>query len=164
MGEHQSCGNAVELLHLPPMKKVHCCLLVLSIALLTFQTALGQTVLEKQTVSDLNKTPNYAFGVSDEDGLRGALSMYDILVENGVRVENFEIVVKGPVVKTMVKGSELESHFESYKGKVRVSICSVAMKRLGVSKDQLFPGLEVVETATIRILQLQALGYNSILY
>ena len=47
---------------------------------------------------------------------------------------------------------------------VRVSICSVAMKRLGVSKEQLFPGLDVVETYTIRLLQLQALGYNWFTY
>jgi intracellular sulfur oxidation DsrE/DsrF family protein len=72
--------------------------------------------------------------------------------------------VKGPVVKTMVNGSELEEYFEKYKGKVRVSICSVAMKRLGVTKEQLFSGLNVVETYTIRILQLQALGYNSLSY
>ncbi len=146
------------------MKKILWCVLALSLTFLSSQTSIAQTVLEKQTVSDLNKTPNYVFGVSDEDGLKGALSMYDNLIENGVQVENFEVVVKGQVVKTMVKGSELESYFEKYKGKVKVSICSVAMKRLGVNEDQLFPGLDIVEIYTIRILQLQALGYNSMMY
>lgn len=146
------------------MKKILLCALVISLTYLSSQTTMAQTVFEKQTVSDLNKTPNYVFGVSDEDGLKGALSMYDILVENGVQVENFEVVVKGQVVKTLVKGSELESYFERYKGKVRVSICSIAMKRLGVTEEQLFSGLDVVETYTIRILQLQALGYNSMQY
>ncbi len=146
------------------MKKILLCALVISLTYLSSQTTMAQTVFEKQTVSDLNKTPNYVFGVSDEDGLKGALSMYDILVENGVQVENFEVVVKGQVVKTLVKGSELESYFERYKGKVRVSICSIAMKRLGVTEEQLFSGLDVVETYTILILQLLALGYISMQY
>jgi intracellular sulfur oxidation DsrE/DsrF family protein len=146
------------------MKKSIWFIVSLVLSFLAIETSFGQTLLEKETVSDLNKTPNYAFGVKDEDGLKSALSVYDAFLENGVQFENFEIVVKGPVVKTMVKESELEEYFKKYKGKVRVSICSVAMKRLGVSKEQLFPGLDVVETYTIRILHLQALGYNSILY
>ncbi|MHA7130918.1 hypothetical protein [Algoriphagus namhaensis] len=130
----------------------------------SIQNVLAQTHLESETVTDLNKTPNYAFGVSDEDGLRGALGMYEVLTSNGVQVENFEIIVKGPVVKTMVKGSQLEKDLEKYFEKVRISICSIAMKRQGVAEEDLFDGLVVVETATIRMLQLQALGYNSIQY
>ncbi|MFC3880286.1 hypothetical protein ACFOSV_08880 [Algoriphagus namhaensis] len=130
--------------------------------LTSIQNLLAQTRLENQTVTDLNKTPNYAFGVSDEDGLRGALGMYEVLISNGVQVENFEIIVKGPVVKTMIKGSQLEKDLEKYREKVRISICNIAMKRQGVAEEDLFPGLTVVETATIRMLQLQALGYNTI--
>lgn len=146
------------------MKKSLWCIITLTLIFLANETSFGQTILEKETISDLNKTPNYVFGVKDEDGLKSALSVYDTFMENGVGIENFEIVVKGPVVKTMVKDSELEEYFQKYKGKVRVSICSVAMKRLGVTKEQLFSGLDVVETYTIRILQLQALGYNSLSY
>lgn len=146
------------------MKKSLWCAFALALTILSTQLSISQTVFEKQTITDLNKTPNYAFGVSDEDGLKSALSVYDAMVENGVQLENFEVVVKGPVVKTMVKNSELETYFAKYNGKVSVSICSVAMKRLGVSKEQLFPGLDVVESYTIRMLQLQALGYNSISY
>lgn len=146
------------------MKKSLWCIIALTLIFLANETSFGQTILEKETISDLNKTPNYVFGVKDEDGLKSALSVYDTFMENGVGIENFEIVVKGPVVKTMVKDSELEEYFQKYKGKVRVSICSVAMKRLGVTKEQLFSGLDVVETYTIRILQLQALGYNSLSY
>ncbi|MGM0944490.1 MAG: hypothetical protein ACQEW9_04845 [Bacteroidota bacterium] len=131
---------------------------------LSSEISIAQTILETETISDLNKTPNYVFGVKDEDGLKSALSVYDTFIENGVQIENFEIVVKGPVVKTMVKGSALEKYFEKYNGKVRVSICNIALKRLGVSQEQLFSGLDVVETYTIRMLQLQALGYNSISY
>ena len=146
------------------MKNALWCVFALSLTFFSLETSFAQTVFEKETISDLNKTPKYVFGVSDEDGLKSALSVYDALVENGVQLENFEVVVKGPVVKTMVKGSALESYFEKYKGKVRVSICSIAMKRQGVSKEQLFLGLDVAESYTIRMLQLQALGYNSMTY
>ena len=146
------------------MKKSISFIVSLALSFLAIEASLGQTVLEKETVSDLNKTPNYACGVKDEDGLMSALSLFDTFEENGVQFENFEIVVKGPIVKKLVKGSEFEKAFEKYQGKIRVSICSVAMKRQGVSKEQLFPGLDVVETYTIRLLQLQALGYNSIQY
>ena len=146
------------------MKKSLLFIFTLAFTFLASEASFSQTVLEKETISDLNKTPNYAFGVSDEDGLMSALSLFDTFEENGVQFENFEIVVKGPIVKKLVKGSEFEKAFEKYQGKIRVSICSVAMKRQGVSKEQLFPGLDVVETYTIRLLQLQALGYNSIQY
>ncbi|EAZ80899.1 hypothetical protein [Algoriphagus machipongonensis] len=146
------------------MKKSLLCLITLTLIFLGNETCFSQTILKKETISDLSKTPNYVFGVKDEDGFKSALTVYDTFIENGVEIENFEIVMKGPVVKTMMKESELEKYFEKYQGKVRVSICSVAMKRLGVSKEQLFPGLDVVETYTIRILQLQALGYNWITY
>jgi intracellular sulfur oxidation DsrE/DsrF family protein len=146
------------------MKKSLWCILALVLNLTVNEASFGQTILDQETITDLNKSPNYVFGVKDEDGLKSALSVYDTFMANGVQIENFEIVVKGPVVRTMIKESELEKYFEKYKGKVRVSICSIAMKRLGVSEEQLFPGLDVVETYTIRMLQLQALGYNSISY
>ena len=124
----------------------------------------GQRKLDEQTVADLQKTSQYAIGVSDERHFRGALSMYDFLVENGVEMEDYEVVVKGKVVADMVKGSELETFFQKYKSKVRVSICSVAMEKLGVSKDELFDGLEPIPTWSVRILQLQAKGYNVLTY
>ncbi len=140
------------------------CLFAFALFCSSIETSVAQTALKKETISDLSKSPNFAFGVKNEDGLKSALSMYDTFSENGVQFENFEIVMKGPVVKSMVKGSELEKYFEKYQGKVKVSICSVAMRRQGIAKEQLFPGLDVVETYTIRYLQLQALGYNAIMY
>ncbi|RIV46976.1 DsrE family protein [Flagellimonas pelagia] len=124
----------------------------------------GQVKLDGQTVTDLQKTPKYAFGVSDEFHFKGVLGMYDALVENGVDIEAFEIVVKGKIVSDLVKGSALESYFEKYQGKVRVSVCSMAMKKLDVTADQLFEGLTPVPTASIRMLQLQANGYNTLSY
>ena len=83
---------------------------------------------------------------------------------SGVEITDYEIVAKGKFVKNLVKGSELEDLYEEYKGKVRVSVCSVAMKKLGVSEDQLISGMEPVATWTVRVLQLQAKGYNVLTY
>ena len=137
---------------------------VLLILLMTTQGVCGQRALDEQTVSDLKKTPRYGFVLTEERHFRGVLEMYDLLVSNGVPVTDYEIVVKGKVVTQLVRGSELESFFRKYKSKVRVSVCSMALQILQVPKDSLFEGLDVVPTASVRMLQLQAKGYNTLTY
>jgi intracellular sulfur oxidation DsrE/DsrF family protein len=124
----------------------------------------GQKKLDQQAVSDLQKTPKYGFILTTERHFKGVLSMYDLLVENGVAIEEYEIVVKGKVVTLLTKDSELEEFFQKYKGKVKVSVCSVAMEKLGVAEETLFDGLDVTPTASVRMLQLQANGYNTLTY
>ncbi|SIQ91615.1 DsrE/DsrF-like family protein [Maribacter ulvicola] len=124
----------------------------------------GQKKLAQQTVIDLQKTPKYAFTLTTERHFKGVLSMYDLLIENSVKIEEYEIIVKGKVVTQLVKKSELDKVFQKYKGKVKVSVCSVAMEKLGVTEEMLFDGLEVTPTASVRMLQLQANGYNTLTY
>ncbi|MBC71003.1 DsrE family protein [Flagellimonas marinaquae] len=124
----------------------------------------AQEKFDAEIVSDLQKTKQFAFGVSEERHFRGVLNLYDKLLASGVEITDYEIVAKGKFVKNLVKGSELEDLYEEYKGKVRVSVCSVAMKKLGVSEDQLISGMEPVATWTVRVLQLQAKGYNVLTY
>ncbi|MGJ8716207.1 MAG: DsrE family protein [Maribacter stanieri] len=124
----------------------------------------GQKKLDQQAVADLQKTPKYAFVLTTERHFKGVLNMYDLLIENGVLIEDYEIVVKGKVVTQLVKDSELEKFFQKYKGKVKVSVCSVAMEKLGVAEETLFDGLNVTPTASVRLLQLQANGYNTLTY
>lgn len=140
--------------------------LTLIITLFTFanQNVYGQSQLDDETVNDLKNTTQFAIGVSSERHFKGALSMYDFLVENGVEIKDYEVVVKGKVVADLVKGSELETFFSKYKGKVRVSLCSVAMKKQNVTKEQLIDSLVPVPTWSVRILQLQAKGYNTLTY
>ena len=124
----------------------------------------AQEKFDAEIVSDLQKTKQFAFGVSEERHFRGVLNLYDKLLASGVEITDYEIVAKGKFVKNLVKGSELEDLYEEYKGKVRMSVCSVAMKKLGVSEDQLISGMEPVATWTVRVLQLQAKGYNVLTY
>lgn len=124
----------------------------------------GQKKLDQQAVTDLQKTPKYAFVLTTERHFKGVLGMYDMLIDNGVKIAEYEIVVKGEVVTQLVKASELETFFQKYKGKVKVSVCSVAMEKLGVAEESLFDGLSVTPTASVRMLQLQANGYNTLTY
>jgi intracellular sulfur oxidation DsrE/DsrF family protein len=43
-------------------------------------------------------------------------------------------------------------------------VCSVAMRILKVPHESLFEGLDVVPSASVRMLQLQAKGYNTLTY
>jgi len=139
-------------------------LLVVVVMIASGTQAYGQKKLDEQAVADLQKTPKYGFILTSERHFKGVLSMYDLLIENGVKIEDYEIVVKGKVVTQLVKGSELEEFFKKYKGKVKVSVCSVAMEKLGVAEETLFDGLDVTPTASVRVLQLQANGYNTLTY
>ena len=60
------------------MKKSLLCLITLTLIFLGNETCFGQTTLKKETVTDLSKTPNYVFGVKDEDGFKSALSVLTI--------------------------------------------------------------------------------------
>ncbi|SHJ37480.1 DsrE family protein [Maribacter aquivivus] len=139
-------------------------LLVVVVMIASGTEVYGQKKIDEQAVADLQKTPKYGFILTTERHFKGVLSMYDLLIENGVKIEEYEIVVKGKVVTQLVKGSELEEFFEKYKGKVKVSVCSVAMEKLGVAEETLFNGLDVTPTASVRVLQLQANGYNTLTY
>ena len=139
-------------------------LLVVVVMIASGTEVYGQKKIDEQAVADLQKTPKYGFILTTERHFKGVLSMYDLLIENGVKIEEYEIVVKGKVVTQLVKGSELEEFFKKYKGKVKVSVCSVAMEKLGVAEETLFDGLDVTPTASVRVLQLQANGYNTLTY
>ncbi|WP_396633373.1 DsrE family protein [Maribacter sp. R86514] len=146
------------------MKNILRTLIVVTLMIISGAQVNAQKKLGQETVADLQKTPKYGFILTTERHFKGVLNMYDLLIENGVEIEECEIVVKGKVVTQLVRDSELEKFFQKYKGKVKVSVCSVAMKKLGVAKETLFDGLDVTPTASVRMLQLQANGYNTLTY
>jgi len=146
------------------MKNILRTLIVVTLMIISGAQVNAQKKLGQETVADLQKTPKYGFILTTERHFKGVLNMYDLLIENGVEIEEYEIVVKGKVVTQLVRDSELEKFFQKYKGKVKVSVCSVAMKKLGVAEETLFDGLDVTPTASVRMLQLQANGYNTLTY
>jgi len=118
-------------------------------------------MIDKSVVKTLHKTPNIGFGVSEERPLRSAFMMYEQMKISGVKFDNYEIVVWSMVVKDIKENKELFDFItERLDEKLTVSVCSVAMDRLGVSIEDLPKGLKVVDNAYVRIFELQALGYN----
>lgn len=117
--------------------------------------------IDKSVVKTLNKTPNIGYGVSSERPLRSAFMMYEKMKISGVKFDNYEIVVWSEVVKDIKENQELFEFVKEHMDEnITVSVCSVAMARLGVTKNELPKGIQVVDNAYLRIFELQALGYN----
>ena len=120
--------------------------------------------LSEQVVADLGKTPDMALGLQKERHIKGGFRFFDQLLASEIDFNNFEIVIWGDVVKELTKGSELARIIEENQHpKLRVSICEAAMKRLGVSEEDLPEGATPVPNAFMRLLQIQAKGYNVII-
>lgn len=120
--------------------------------------------LDEQVVADLNLTPQMALGLQKERHIIGAIKFYNQLLESDVDFENFEIVIWGDVVDNLRKGTELSREIEANQHpKLRVSVCQAAMERLGVSEDELPEGVTSVPNAFLRLLQIQARGYNTVI-
>lgn len=127
-------------------------------------TASAQDALDSEIVQDLNQTNYFAMGVSSEKRLKAAFSIYEQLIENGVNVQDFEVVVWGKVVAQLQAGTELADYIAMHDQEgIHIIVCQVAMKRLEVSEDDLLPGLTPVPNAFLRIYQLQANGYNTLI-
>lgn len=119
--------------------------------------------LDEQVVADLNLTPQMALGLQKERHIIGAIKFYNQLLESNVDFENFEIVIWGDVVDNLREGTELSRIIEANQHqKLKVSVCQAAMERLGVSEDELPEGVTSVPNAFLRLLQIQARGYNTV--
>ena len=135
------------------------------VVVMLFSTAvMGQDapkMIDKAVIKTLNKTPNLGFGVSAERPLRSAFMMYEQMKQSGVKFDNYEIVVWSIVVKNIKEDKDLfEFISKRMDDGITVSVCSVAMDKLGVKKEDLPKGIQVVDNAYVRIFELQALGYN----
>lgn len=120
--------------------------------------------LDSQTINDLNITPKMAFGVSAERPLRGAFMVYDNLKDSGVKIEKFEILIWGPIVTDLKKETELAAFIKPLlDGDLEVTVCRVALDKMGIKESELLPGIKVVGNAYVRLFQMQALGYNVII-
>ncbi len=121
------------------------------------------TSIDQQVIRDLNKTPNMALGLTEERHIQGAFKFFNQMLESEVELEKFEIVIWGKVVENLKGDTELFRAIEANQHpKLQVSVCEVAMERLGVAEDELPEGATPVSNAFLRLLQIQASGYNVI--
>lgn len=139
---------------------------VLTIAVMVALPSIGQESekISKENVIVLKSTPNMGFGVSAERPLRAAFSIYNQFRESGVQMDDFEIVIWGPVLKDIVSNPELfEFITERMDDDLIVSVCAVALDKLGIKIEDLPKGFNVVANAYEHIFVLQAKGYNFII-
>src|SRR5690554_4637044 len=119
--------------------------------------------LDPEVVTDLNLTPQMALGLQKERHIKGAFKFFDQLLQSDSNFENFEIVIWGEAVEHLKKGTELSRLIEENQHpKLRVSVCQSAMKRLGITEADLPEGTISVPNAFVRLLHIQAKGYNVI--
>lgn len=139
---------------------------VLAIGVIAAMPSFGQAPekVSKENIAILNTTPNMGFGASSERPLRGAFSMYQQFSESGVQIDNFEIVIWGPVLKDIVSNPELRQFIiEKMDDKLTVSVCAIALDKLEIKIEALPKGVSVVANAFEHIFVLQAKGYNFII-
>lgn len=124
---------------------------------------MAQDKLHHTIVEDLNKTPNMAIGAKNERHIKGGIKIYEQLIASGAKIDNFEIVIWGKIIKEITENPELFQFIEEHQhDNLRLSVCQVAMDRLEVSMDDLPSSMKAVPNAWIRMFQLEAEGYNTL--
>lgn len=113
---------------------------------------------------DLSQTTKFALGATTTRHIQAAHKTYQQLVERGVKVEEFVVVLWGPVVKEITTGSEMAEFIQGVKEpSMSFEVCEMAMQMQDISRRDLGREIHTVPNAFIRLYQLQALGYNVII-
>lgn len=105
-----------------------------------------------------------AMGVQSAAHVQVALlSAEQMLDGEGLQASEAAIVVCGPGISALQKGSDLAAAIKHAHARgVRVVACNISLTRMNVSADTLLEEVEVVENAFTELLRLQTLGYYSI--
>lgn len=115
------------------------------------------------SVDLINKSTDFAMGVTGERQLRDAFEMYEKFKNSGVAFDNFEIVIWSGVVKDLKKGSELAKFIENQMEEgLKVTVCQIALDYFNISHQDIPQGIQTVPDAYVRLFELQALDYNLI--
>ncbi len=147
------------------LAKLLALLLVIASAPLLATAQESTKEMPQQMIEHISKTPNIGFAVKTEKALRGALGNYKRLKENKVPIEHFEVVIAGKILKDISRNQKLYSLVEAQlqQKDFKITVCAVAMKNLRLHLEDLPNGVEMTPTYSLRILELQALGYNMII-
>lgn len=86
-----------------------------------------------------------------------------LLAGQGLKATEAEVVVVGPAIQALKKGSKQQKMLEAAMKKgVRIVACEMAMKNAGVKKSQLIPGVETVANGFTEIFVLQQKGFETL--
>lgn len=137
---------------------------IMALTLILFSYSVNsQEKLDQSIIEDLNESPRMAIGAKNERHIKGGIKIYEQLIASGATIEHFEIVIWGKIVKEITENTELFQFIEEHTHKnLKLSVCEVAMERLEVTIDDLPKGMTTVPNAWVRMLQLQAQGYNTL--
>lgn len=136
---------------------------ITSLSVSSFAQEQTNTISTK-TVKTLSKTPDYAMGVSTEKHLKAAIQLFHQFETSGVTINNFEIVVWGKVVSELKNGGELaEPISKQVKGKLKITVCNVALYFFDMTGSDIPDNVEIIPNAYIRMYELNALGYNTLI-
>jgi len=130
---------------------------------LRLHTAHAQGELQTNVKSnhDQNKV---AFLVKDDRMLRSSLmSVVQMLQGEGYPAAKATIVVIGPALKSLKKGSDAESEVnKALSAGVKIDACEVAMKHMDITPDQLIEGVNPVDNGFFQVFRLQKQGYQTL--
>ncbi len=145
------------------MKTLFTAISIALLALATPRLTQAQTI-DETVVNDLKSTTHYALGAQSVKEIKGAILTMKQMQAAGVEVEHFEVVIWGKVIRELGAESEMQQFIqENAPENMTFNVCAMAMKKLEVSREEIMPEIGVVPNAYIRLFQLQAKGYNTIL-
>jgi uncharacterized protein len=131
--------------------------------LLPLKSAQAQGELQTEVAPKPNST-KIAFLVKDDRMLRSSvMSAVQMLEGKGYLANKATVVVIGPALKLLEKGSDAESQMKQAMQKgLQIDACEVAMKHMDIKADQLIDGVKPVDSGFFEIFRLQKQGYQTL--
>lgn len=130
---------------------------------LPFQSVRAQGELQTEGAPK-SGSDKIAFLVKDERMLRSSvMSAVQMLEGKGYPVAKAAVVVIGPALNLLKKGSDAEAQMnQAMENGLQIYACEVAMKHMGIDPGQLIKGVQPVDNGFFEIFRLQKAGYQTL--
>jgi intracellular sulfur oxidation DsrE/DsrF family protein len=114
--------------------------------------------------SKSGEIPNTAYLVTQDRPLQAAIYSGIMSLEGkNFQANQVEIVVVGPAIKSLQKGSTLQKEIiNGMKKGIRIIACEMAMENAGVKKENLIDGIETVPNGFFEIFKLEQQNYLTV--
>lgn len=131
--------------------------------LIPLKSVKAQGELQTEVASKPNSA-KIAFLVKDDRMLRSSvMSAVQMLEGKGYPATKATVVVIGPALKLLEKGSDAESQMKQAMQKgLTINACEVAMKHMDIEASQLIDGVQPVDNGFFQIFRLQKQGYQTL--
>jgi len=111
-----------------------------------------------------NNAPKTAYLVKDKGILSVSLmSAEESLKDNGFKASKAVIVVIGPAIHSLQKGSKMQGEVKkALKNGVKIFACELAMNYMGVKAGTLINGIQPTPNGFFKIFELENKGYLTV--